>query len=332
MAERILDLAEFEVWLAEFRELHRAGGPGSGRFARTPRGQLDGLSCADFAIIDYTVGPWPLAPSEVEARAKVLQSFQATSSGLFGENGPAPPAGGGIADPYCRTAYFAAALELLGTRPLHSMRAMDGMWSPPGMERFLDGLDWSEPGLASGRAAAVAGCFAITGDVGPEWFERFFARLAREADPESGWWPEGAGPRDAVSFSAAFPLIAIHGRFRAALARPEAIVRTALGLQRPDGLYEGSGPGWVDLGAAFALERGFRQSGEDRAGVLGAREKLLRATAASLSDPGFRDRFAADPHAAAGAVSLLALLAEALPGAVRSRRPLRLFTERDFFV
>ncbi len=348
MTESILDLAEFEVWLAEFRDQHRAGGPGSGRFARTPRGQIDALSCADFAVIDYTVGPWPLPGSERDARVRILQGFQETPSGLFdgaaarpggtsgagdaSEDAPKRPP---LADPYCRTAYFVAALELLGARPLHPIRAMDKLRTPSGIDSFLDGLldgsdgdaDPSRPGLGPCRAAAVAACFAITGDVGPEWFERFFAHLARDAEDR-----KRERPADADALCGAFGLAAVHERFRAPLPAPAKIVKTALGMQRPDGLFDGSGPSWPDLAAAFVLERGLRQSGTRRGKVIAACERLLRTSAGLLADPGFREEFADDPHRAAGTVSLLAVLAEALPGAIRSRRPLRLFTGRHLFV
>ncbi|MHC4251152.1 MAG: hypothetical protein ACYS9X_18685 [Planctomycetota bacterium] len=328
MTERILDLAEFEVWLAEFRDQHRAGGPGSGRFARTPRGQIDALSCADFAVIDYTVGPWPLSGSERDARVKVLQGFQTTPSGLFDGGDVAPPdADGPLADPYCRTGYFVAALELFGARPLHPIRAMDELRTPSGIDGFLDGIDRSSPGLGHCRAASVAACFAITGDVGPEWFERFFAHLARD-----GGVRRKRARAEAAALRGAFGLTAVHERFRAPLSRPADVVKMALGQQRPDGLFDGSGPGWPELAAAFVLDRGLRQSGKRRKKVIAACEKLLRASAGLMLDAGFRETFSDDPHRAAGAVSLLAALSEALPGSIRSRRPLRLFTGRQLFV
>jgi hypothetical protein len=346
VTETILDLAEFEVWLAEFRDQHRAGGPGSGRFARTPRGQLDALSCADFAVIDYTVGPWPLAGSERDARVRILQSFQATPSGLFvgGDVGPgptrnieptpddeaqAPASGEAVSDAanYCRTGYFVSTLELLGARPLHPIRAMDKLRTPPGLDSFLGEVDWSRPGLGLCRASAVASCFAIMGDVGPEWFERFFARLAREADDE-----RERAPADSVTLRSALGLMTIYDRLRAALPRPGDDIKMALGLQEPDGLFNSSGPGWGEFAAAFVLERGLRQSGKLRKEVLAACEELLRASAGFLLDAESREVFADDPHRAAGAVSMLAALAETLPGAIRSRRPLRLFTGRHLFV
>jgi len=355
VTEIILDLAEFEVWLAEFRDRHRAGGPGSGRFARTPRGQLDALSCADFAVIDYTVGPWPLSGSERDARVGILQGFQEAPSGLFvgGDAGAgatqiikaatcdevrspgiahagSDPQDVPVAAHYCRTGYFVAALELLGARPLHPIRAMDRLRTPTGIDSFLDEMDWSNPGIGLCRAAAIASCFAITGDVGPEWFERFFDRLAREASVRKNRKRRRA--MDPADLGAALSLMTIYERMRAPLPRPDSMVRMALGRQGSDGLYDPSGPGWLDFAAAFVLERGLRQTGKRRKRVLAACENLLRASTKFLLAPGPREVFADDPHRAAGAVSLLAVLAEALPGAIRSRRPLRLFTGRHLFV
>jgi len=375
VAGALVDLTEFEVWLVEWHESHRAGGLGSGRFARFPRGPLDGLSCADFAIVDYTTGPWPLAPSEQDARVAVLQQFQSPETGLFEEDAPParrqssrlrPGAGGDTSqqeelrgeaktpppfaerrpagqaregnadgarrlDPWAATAHFVAALELLGARPLLPLRSMDEARTPAGIVRMLEGLDWSDP-LASARGAHVSACLAVTGDVGPEWFERFFAWLDREADPSTGLWRRGvqAPLRDALA--AAFRYFALYDRFRRPLPHASAALMTALGLQLPDGLYAESGPGWTELAAAFVMDRAFRQCGEHRAREKAALENLARATAARLRDPGALASLDADPHAAAGLMSLLAVLSQALPGSVKSRGPLRLYLERHLFV
>jgi hypothetical protein len=212
---------------------------------------------------------------------------------------------------------------------------MDKLRTPSGLDSFLDslldgtdgGADSSRPGLGPCRAAAVAACFAITGDVGPEWFERFFAHLARDAEDR-----DRKRPADADALCGAFGLATVHERFRAPLPAPAKVVKMALGMQRPDGLFDESGPSWPELAAVFVLERGLRQSGKRRGKVIAACERLLRAAADLLADADFREKFSDDPHRAAGTVSLLAALAEALPGAIRSRRPLRLFTGRHLFV
>jgi hypothetical protein len=200
------------------------------------------------------------------------------------------------------------------------------------MDAFLEGLDWSEPALAACRAGAVASCFAVTGDVGLEWFERFFERLAREADPETGYWPRGGAPLDAESLLTAFRLFAVHERSRRPLPGPAAAVRTTLDLQRADGLFEEDGPGWPEFAAAFVLDRALRQSGEAPARVREACERLLRATAERIREASVQQKLFEDPHRTAGTVSLFAILSRILPGLVRSRRPLRMFLEQHVFV
>jgi hypothetical protein len=332
VAEAVSDLAEFEVWLAEFREAHRAGGPGSGRFSSAPRGSIDALSCADFAVIDYTLGPWPPPPSEQDSRVRVIQGFQDAKSGFFGCVGGGQTAAGLSSDPRSLTGYVVAALELLGVRPLHPIRALDGLRTPDGMETFLEGLDWSRPALVGCVAAAVVSCFAVTGDVGPEWFERFFGRLARESDPGTGLWPRDGASRGTESLEAAFGLLVAHERHRRPIPHPAAAVRTTLGLQRPDGLFDEDGPGWREVAAAFVLDRALRQSGEAHGRAREACERLLRAADGRIRDASFLQRLFEDPHRTAGTVSLLAILSAVLPGRVRSRRPLRLFLERHLFV
>ncbi|MHC4501697.1 MAG: hypothetical protein ACYTFI_00190 [Planctomycetota bacterium] len=382
MRDDAFDLAELQVWLAEYRESHRAGGPGSGRFSREPRGVLDALASADFAVIDYTFGPWPLAPSEQEARARLLQDFQSTETGLFDETEPdvraepdvpaapvsaaraepdvpaapvsaaraepdvpAAPAGAARAEDRatpeacCRTAYFVAALELLGTRPLRPLRALDRHRTPEGVNRLVEALGSSRPVEAARRAAAVAACFAATGDVGPEWFDRLFDRLAEAADPETGCWPRAgaSGEHDdresaLAALSASAGILALHDRFRRPLPHPEKLLAAALGLQKRSGLYQENGPGWTELAAALALEGAFKQCGKKFARVRAALGRLLRATERRLSDDRYREALDADPHRAAAAASLLAVLSRVLPGSVRSARPLRLYLDRHLFV
>lgn len=342
MSEDAFDLAEFEVWLAEYRDSHRAGGPRSGLFSRTPRGELDALASADFAVIDYTLGPWPLAPSEQAARARILQDFQSPETGLFertaarGEAGPARDAPGEAeADSCARTAYFASALELLGARPLHPLRALDRDRTPEGVGRLVEGVGSGGKLESVRRAGAVAACFAATGDVGPEWFGRLFDGLEREVDPKTGYWPRGApgeAPSALEALSASLGFFALYGRFRRPLPDPGAVVTATLGLQKRSGLYEDAGPGRAELAAAVALDRAFRQSGRKFARVRAALGKLLLAARERLSDERCREGLEGDPHRTAQAVSLLAALSQALPGSVRARRPLRLYLERHHFV
>lgn len=333
MARILLDITELDVWLTEWRDAHRAGGAGSGRFARKPRGLLDGYSSADFAVIDYTTGPWPPAPSEHDARVKVLQGFQSTETGLFelvassGER--LVPPGAGV---YETTTYFVAALELLGARPLQPLRALDNLRTPEGITRFLEGLDWSAPRAAAGGGAGVAGCFAVTGDVGPEWFDRYFDWLDAECDPDTGAWRRGVTSDPLAALGGAYQFYTVYDRFRRAMPLPRALVTTAVDLQNTEGVYKDDGPGWTELCAAFVLDRAFRQSGARYRSVVEAFEGLARATASRLADAGFRETLVENPHKVAAIFGLVAILSRALPGSVKARRPLRFYADRLVFV
>lgn len=327
MGKASFDLSDLVVWLAEWREAHRAGGLGSGRFARTSGGKLDGYACADFTVIDYTLGPWPLAPSEIEARALLLQEYQSAETGLFefaGEGGPE--------DAYHATAYVVSALELLGVRPMRPLRAFDEFRPPDGARRLLEGLDWTRPWAEASKGAGVSFCLAVTGDVGPEWFESYFSWLAAEADPETGLWRKGVEAPPIEKLGGTYQYCALFSRFRRPLPHPQRTVQGVLGLQRDDGLFDSAGPGWLDLGAAFVLSRASRQAGyaagEVRAGLL----RLLDAVTGRLMDEKFRSQRCDDTNRVAAALSVLAELSTALPGSVRHVRPLRLFWEKVFFV
>jgi hypothetical protein len=333
IGKHLLDTTELAVWLAEWRDLHRAGGAGSGRFARTRRGLLDGYSSADFTIIDYTTGPWPPAPSEHDARVNVLQGFQSARTGLFellsssGER-LAPPE----ACVHETTAYFVAALELLGARPIQPLRAIDPQRTPEGMVDFLDALDWSAPRRAAGGAASVAACFAVTGDVGPEWFGRYFDWLDAECDPQTGLWRRGVVSDPLAGVGGAYQFYTVYDRFRRPVPHARKLLTTVIELQKGEALYTDDGPGWTELCAAFLLDRAFRQSGARCKSVREAFEGLARSTAERLADASFREKLVDQPHKVAGLFGLIALLSQALPGSVKSPRPLRFYADRLVFV
>jgi hypothetical protein len=345
LAKPLVDLSEFDVWLGEWRELFRAGGVGSGRFARVPRGSLDGRACADFAIIDYTVGPWPLPPSELELRVGVLQQFQSNTTGYFDPDARPPTVPLSVAlqpnavrvdvdndelDTVGATAYFLAALELLGARCIQPLRALEPSRTPAGIERLLESLDWSRPSTESARAAGVASCLATAGDVGPEWFERYLAWLDREVDPKTGFWRAGIACDPMGALLGAYQHYTIYDRFHAVLPRPERALKTALDLQRHDGLYSEQGPGWAEVAAVYVIDRSFRQCGKLFARAQACLAKLAAATDAHVREVAYREKIR--PYRMAGLVSLLALISSALPGSVKSGRPLRFYADRRLFV
>jgi hypothetical protein len=345
VAKVVIDLNDFDVWLAEWRERFRAGGSGSGRFARIPHGPLDGGACADFAVIDYTTGPWPLPPSETELRAEVLQQYQSQKTGFYdptirkATSGFPTPKADSRGDETAEdermgavqgTAYFLGALEILGARPMQPLRALEPARTPAGIVELLESLDWANADAESARAAGVATCLATMVDVGPEWFERYIRWLDAEADPQTGFWRKGVPCAPPRALQGAFQQYLVYDRCRAALPYPERALKTALSLQGRDGLYDERGAGWREAGAVYVIDRAFRQCGWNYAHVREALSAIGRATRDCINDTSFREQMA--PRRMAGLVSLLALLSSALPGAVRSRRPLRFYADRRLFV
>ena len=74
---------------------------------------------------------------------------------------------------------------------MRPFRAFDEFRPPDGSRRLLEGLDWTRPWAEASKGAGVSLCLAVTGDVGPEWFENYFSWLEAEADPETGLWRRG---------------------------------------------------------------------------------------------------------------------------------------------
>jgi hypothetical protein len=344
LAEPLIDLSDFDVWLSEWRDIRRAGGAGSGRFARAPHGPLDGLACADFAIIDYTTGPWPLAPSEVDLRVSVLQQYQASPNGLFDPaarkstsamriyqpDDCAPPDPDEDMDTVYASSYFLAALELLGSRPLQPLRALESARTPAGIEELLESLDWSRPDVELARAAGVALCLATIGDVGPEWFKRYFAWLEKHVDTKTGFWRKGVAAAAIDRMKGAFYQYTVFDRYWAALPRPDKALKTTLSLINGDGFFSEHGPGWTDVAAVYVIDRSFRQCGKTFARTRELLSTLAVAVNKKIQNESFRETVA--PHKMAALVSLCALLAQVLPGSVRSERPLRFYGDRRLFV
>jgi hypothetical protein len=215
---------------------------------------------------------------------------------------------------------------------MQPLRALDNLGTPEGIANFLEGLNWSVPRAAAGGGAGVAGCFAVTGDVGPEWFQKYFDWLDAECDPASGLWRRGVKADPLEALGGAYQFYTVYDRFRRPVPHARSLVTTSVELQRADFLYREDGPGWTELCAAFILDRAFRQSGARYKSVIEALEGLAKATAERTADESFREKLVENPHKVAGILGLMALISRALPGSVKSERPLRFYSDRLVFV
>lgn len=314
--------------------------PGKGRY-KHPNGTdidfdpaaINPYGVADAANLLYTLNAMPHDEAEHRGFIEVLSEMQDAETGLFYE---------GSHHAYHTTAHCVAAMELFEGLPSHPMTGMMEDATPEGIVRRLEGLDWiGNPWGQSHQGAGVYVGLKLSRQLSPEAERAYFDWLADRFDPEFGLLRKGCLPGQAAeSFK-------VHGHMagtfhylfnmesaRVPLPYPEALVDTCLAMHRDDdcpGL--GRAMGFITIDWVYCLNRAVRQSGHRFAE---ARE-AMRDVATRYVDfmrgldhqthVGFNDL-----HALFGAFCALAELQAALPGFLRTDRPLRLPLDRRPFI
>jgi hypothetical protein len=289
--------------------------------------------CADAANLLYTIGRLPREAAEREAFVKELHAFQNAKTGLFRE---------ATHHEIHTTAHCVAALELFDAAPARPLRALDAWEDPERIEPFLEALPWREdPWSASHRGAGLYACLALCGRASADWQDRYFGWLAREWDARTGLLRRGCiGTGALPPLETRFPHLAgtFHYLFclehaRRPVPHAAALVDTCLEIAARDPFPLGRLVGFAEIDWVYCLTRSLRQSGHRFAAAMDALAAFARRYLAYLNglDPE-RDPACDDLHALFGAVSALAELQRALPGAILTDPPLRLVLDRRPFI
>ena len=306
---------------------------GKQRASRPQGAAANPYGSAAAACILYAARHMPTAPAERTAFITVLRAGQSKETGLFSE--PSHNA-------THATAYMLAALELFDAPALHAPHGLAHLLEPGAIEALLDGLDWNKPWGASHHGAGAFAALFLSGLATPAWQDRYFDWLWREQDPATGLWRKGAlratgQAAGAVLFDAlagSFHYLFNHAAARRPLRFPEAMIDSALRV-RTEGLHSalGRGPGFAELDWLYCLTRPLRQCGHRFADVQAELSAFARFYARNLlqlvaTEPTpFQDL-----HALNGTMAALAELQQALPGLLRSERPLALTLDRRPFI
>ncbi len=294
---------------------------------------LNPYGCADAANILYTIGHFPDNPTRA-AWIETLQSFQDPASGLFEEP---------THHPIHTTAHCIAALELFDARPRYPLAELEPLRKTYAMAAFLDRLDWrANPWRESHRGAGLYAALVLAGEVNLEWEDRYFAWLWEEADPITGFWRNGrvapvphadAEPTIFPHLAGTFHYLFNHEYARRPLRYPAAIVDSCLGLYHEGRFPLGLSISFSEIDWVYCLSRALRQCGhrfqEARWVLEGFTERYI--TYLSDIDPQTDDDFN-DLHLLFGMVCCLAELQQAVPGLLRTQRPLRLVLDRRPFI
>lgn len=168
----------------------------------------------------------------------------------------------------------------------------------------------------------------LTGTAGDEWEDLYFQWLEENADPRTGLWKKGSleGAPRFHYLAATFHYVFNFEHARRALPYPRQLLDTCIRAYREGACIDFAKElGWPDIDFAYLLARVQRRAGERWQEV----QEILREIADGLirqlevMDPETSDRLN-DLNTLFAIVCALAVLQEALPGYIRTSRPLKL--------
>lgn len=318
-------------------ESHRLDG--EGRYARwlwqsEGNGRELGINeygCADAANILYTIGKFPNTSEKREAWIKALQDFQNPQTGLFKE-----PTHHFIHT----TAHCVAALELFDAKPLYPMTELKKYADKEGLYNLLENLDWENaPWPQSHQGAGIYASMVLTDSVDDKWEEDYFAWLWDNADPETGLWKKGAVKEGNApvyhSMGGGFHYLFNLEYKHMPLRYPEKMIDTCIELYENHqiGSNFAKAINFIELDWVYCITRASRQTPhrfDDCRRVLKHFTKVYIEFLNSI-DVKTHDMFN-DLHMLFGAVCCLAELQQALPGLLKTKKPLKLVLDRRPFV
>jgi hypothetical protein len=328
MTDDMLDIGDL-VTQAEGIVARCALAPGSyrrwlegGDAAENPYG------CADAANILYTIGRFPTEAQERAAWVAALRRQQDAQDGLWRES---------THHPVHTTAHCAAALELFDARPARRLTALHALGAP---DAYLEGLAWrDDPWRASHQGAGIYAALVVAEEASAAWQGAYFAWFARESDPATGLWRRGhLEPVSHSGVATLFPHLAgtfhylfNHEHARRPLPHAAALVDTCLRLRAERQFPLCRRVGFAEIDWVYCLNRALRQSHHRAAESRAALAELAHEYVAFLRSSAAQEGLG-DLHALFGAVCALAELQMALPGMIRSPRPLRLVLDRRPFI
>ena len=297
----------------------------------TRRLGINEYGCADAANILYTIGEFPGESASREAWVRTLQSLQDPETGLFVEE---------THHFIHTTAHCTAALELFDAKPKYPMTALAEYATPEGVVGLLESLDWlSEPWDMSHRGAGIYAALKLSDSVDDAWCDVYFDWLWENADPETGFWRKGAVTAGVKPkghhLAGTFHYLFNHEYARRPLRYPERVIDTCVQMFDDKNVLEtfARNVGFMEVDWVYTLSRACRQSGyrhEDYVRVLSAFAEDYIGFLESLDEKthdGLNDL-----HALFGAGCCLAELQQALPGMIRSSKPLKLVLDRRPFI
>ncbi len=284
--------------------------------------------CANAINILYTINALPTDPAVRMACVDALQKFQNKENGLF-ENA------GNFATH--TTAFLSGALNLLDAKPIYQAKGFKEYQTREGLHSFLDEIDWAkDPWLGAHLGAGIYGSMLLTNSVSDEWEDYYFEWLTQNADPVTGLWKKDAleGAPWFHYLASSFHYVFNYEYAKRALPYPKELLQTCIKAYRDGECMDfAHSMGWPDIDFTYLLARVQRRAGilydetqqilsEIADGLIG--QLLARDIAQIEALNNINTLFAI--------VSALALLQDALPGYIRTSKPMKLVLDKRPFI
>lgn len=288
--------------------------------------------CADAANILYMIGRFPRDPAERAGWVAALQGLQDPRTGMFDE---------ATHHTIHTTAHCIAALELFDARPSHPLAGLASLTEIDAMRGFMAALEWArDPWRASHQGAGLFAALAITDAVTPAWQDAYFAWLWDHTDPATGLLGGAAvGPVRHGDSETLVPHMAgtFHYLFNMQWAKrpvrhPDRLIDSCLAMLEEGAFPLGARVGFAEIDWVYCMNRASRETDHRFAEGRAAVERLGRRLADFLVALDPLDDGLNDLHALFGALCALTELQQAVPGLVRTDRPLKLVLDRRPFI
>lgn len=293
---------------------------------------INEYGCADAANILYTIGYFPTDKEEREGFVATLQNMQDEKTGLFTE---------ATHHPIHTTAHCSAALELFDAKPKYPYYDLEKYKDKDELYAFLDSIDWTvNPWRDSHRGAGIYAAFANAGQADKEWTKWYFDWFWENADETTGFWKKGCGFPAKMFFYMAggFHYYFNHEHAHMPIRYPDKIIDSCLAMYYDnsisyDNIQFGTKTGFIEVDWVYCITRSMRKTPhrfEECKKVLTEFAEFfinqLNAIDTKTHD-GFNDL-----HSLFGTVCALAELQQALPGMLKTERPLKLVLDRRPFI
>ena len=328
------DLRPFISEIKKIVERHYLGEPG--KYARwitqdeknsRDLGSIP-YGCANAVNILYTINELPRDINEREQMVKVLQEFQNEDNGLF-ENP------GNFATH--TTAFVSGALNLLDAKPLYQAKEFEKYITKEALFAFMDSIDWAKaPWLGAHLGAGIYASMLLTETASDEWEDYYFEWLDKNADADTGLWKKGAleGAEAFHYLASTFHYVFNYEYAKRELPYPKALLDTCIKAYYDGACIDFSkAVGWPDIDFTYLLARVQRRAGTRYEET----QKILKEIADGLINQLLQmnpeeSETLNDLNTLFAIVCALAVLQDALPGYIRTSKPLKLVLDRRPFL